>query len=137
MMTNRPFRIMGDNKLCNLDFSRAYEISFNAPTLNTDSFFDIWIELELALAGPMYNIYTEGQCDYVFTGEHSYFTNIKTNEDFKSWCFDVIEKSKAKIKTTETFNSQENLDKQIMLKKTEKMKQTVLLGLEIIKTEKS
>ena len=127
---------MGEDKINKTKFSRAYENSFKVPQLNTDLFFDIWIELELALAGPMFCIHTKGQCDYVFTGEHTYFTNIKTIEDFKNWCLVVIEKSKEKLNTTDVSNSQDNLDKQIMMKKIEEMKQTVLLGVELIKLAK-
>lgn len=53
-------------------FRKLFYISFCRPILKTERFIDIWWDLERLrdyLAGPLYTIKTEGNCNYVYTDE--------------------------------------------------------------------
>lgn len=100
-------------------FSRLFEEGFNKPELKTKKFITLWYDVDVDvldfLAGPFYNIDTCYNCDYVFEGNHEYFKEIKSCENFLDWCLEIIKLYISKIEELDCINPSEEDDKRIML----------------------
>jgi len=92
MNTNERFKIEFDN-------------AFHWLKLATDRAKDLQVDLILtsdALAGPLYSILTNGNCNYVFDENEKRFPGVLTVEDFRSWAVQLAEEYR---KGVEDFNA--------------------------------
>ena len=114
-------------------FGIAYERSFTQPHFNTDTFFNIWIIMELDLAGPFHNMRCKGHCDYVFRKCEERFPGVFDASSFKQWCLAIIEKGRQKSREIEIGTEKEKQDKITLLKKLDEMINTTERAFEVIK----
>lgn len=118
-------------------FKELFEQAFYTKLkFNTNKFEESWCHLEMLsdlLAGPFYNIYTHGNCDYVFKGNHEAFQGIKNNEAFLSWCLNIVEDYRNIVNNTKAVNKNEKEDKQVLLKQTEIMERLSYIAVDIQK----
>lgn len=93
----------------------------------------ILVYIEDFSAGPFYHMYTEGNCDYVFAGNHEYFQDIKTMDDFSVWCNDIINSYIDCINLVVPVSSREEKYRELLLKQATKMEQLFNYVIEIQK----
>ena len=122
-------------------FKKLFDETFyNKPKLQTDKFYDIWFDLELQrdwLCGPLYSIYTSGNCDYVFKDKDGRFPEVIDLESFLKWCIELVQKYQSQVINIQTTTSQESEDKEIILQHAQKMKDLSRLAYEIQKEHKN
>lgn len=102
-------------------FKEIFWDSFHRPKLHTEPFIQKWKALEPindVLAGPLYAIYTKGECEYVFN-DSLRFPGVYHADDFLSWCIDLIEKYRAAIEELTPQNEEEKEDKRLLLYQTD------------------
>ncbi|MCB2300919.1 hypothetical protein [Clostridium tagluense] len=85
------------------------------------------------LAGPFYSICKDGNCDYVFKGDHEVFKGIKNNESFLSWCLDIVEDCRNRVNNINAVNINEKEDKQVLLEQTKIMERLSYIAVNIQK----
>lgn len=114
-------------------FEQAFYIS---PKFKTNKLKEFWSDMELlrdALAGPLYSIYSNGNCDYVFKGKHEAFKEIKNNESFLSWFLYIVEDYKTRINIINAVNMDEKEDKQVLLQQAKIMERLSYIAVDIQK----
>lgn len=95
-------------------------------------YYDL-VDIEDWYSGPFYNMYIEGNCDYVFSGNHEYFQDIKTMDDFSVWCKNIINSYIDCINSVVPMSSREEKDREVLLKQATKMEQLFNYVIEIQK----
>ena len=93
---------------------------------------DMWVVKD-GFAGPFYSIYKDGNCDYVFKGDHELFKGIKNNESFLSWCLDIVEDYRNRVNNINAVNINEKEDKQVLLEQTKIMERLSYIVVNIQK----
>ena len=88
------------------------------------------------LAGPFYSICKDGNCDYVFKGDHEIFKEMKNNELFLSWCLEVVEDYRNRVNNINAVNMNEEEDKQVLLEQTKIMERLSYIAVDIQKRRK-
>ena len=114
-------------------FDQAFYVS---PKFKTNKIKEFWSDMELlidALAGPFYSIYRDGNCDYVFKGDHEAFKGMKNNALFLSWCLDIVEDYRNRVNNINAVNIGEKEDKQVLLEQTEIMERLSYIAVNIQK----
>ena len=80
-----------------------------------DELFIDFILASEAIAGPMFRYYERGNVDYVFTGRHQVFKNIKTRDQLINWCKQGIDKFKNQVNAVNVKNDRDTQDKKLLL----------------------
>jgi hypothetical protein len=83
------------------------------------------------LAGPFYSICKDGNCDYVFKGEHEAFKGIKNNESFLCWCLDIVNDYRNKVNNINAVDMNEKGDKQMLLEQIKIMERLSYIAVNI------
>ena len=115
-------------------FREIFWDAFHRPDLKSEKFENSFlIELQPLndlLAGPLFSIYENAQCDYIFDKER--FPGIKDQDDFLNWCIDIINKYKELISSNIPDTDVEKKDQQILLYQTDMMMELADLAYKII-----
>lgn len=117
-------------------FPKVFYSGYIKEKLETDKYKNVYydlVDIEDWNAGPFYNIYIEGNCDYVFSGNHEYFQDIKTIDDFSVWCKNIINSYIDCINSVVPISSREEKDREVLLKQATKMEQLFNYVIEIQK----
>lgn len=120
----------------NYEFKEIFWSSFSAPELKSDRVFELWADLEIisdALAGPLFNITQDGNCDYVYNDKENRFPGVVDSESFKDWASKLVDEYKSKLLEFEPRNEMEQSDHSILLNKVEMMNKTVMMAYHIQK----
>ena len=119
-------------------FRELFEYAFYSKSkFKTNKIKEFWSDMELlrdGLAGPFYSIYIDGNCDYVFKGDHEAFKGIKNNELFLSWCLEVVEDYRNRVNNIDAVNMNEKEDKQVLLEQTKIMERLSYIAVDIEKS---
>lgn len=105
-------------------FPKVFYSGYIKEKLETDKYKNVYydlVDIEDWNAGPFYTMYEEGNCDYVFGGNHEYFQDIKTIDDFSVWCNNVSISYIDCINSVVPANSREENDRELLLKQATKM----------------
>ena len=84
------------------------------------------------LSGPLSSIYDKGECEYVFNNKENRFPGVKTVEDFRSWCLDLVQKYKEGILSKSPKGKKERVDQKILLEMAFSMEEASKLAYKII-----
>jgi len=117
-------------------FKEIFWDAFHRPKLDSEKFHMVWQNMEPIndlLAGPLYAIYTNGNCDYIFT-DINRFPEINNADDFLDWCSQYIHDYKEAISNTIAETVKEENDKQILLYQTDIKMELAHLAYEIQKS---
>jgi hypothetical protein len=115
-------------------FREIFWDAFHRPDLKSRKFESKWAELQPLndlLAGPLFSIYENAQCDYIFKDKVR-FPGMDHPDDFLSWCIDIINQYKELISSDIADTDIEKKDKQILLYQTDMMMELADLAYEII-----
>ncbi|HXA00960.1 MAG TPA: hypothetical protein VNW99_03170 [Cytophagaceae bacterium] len=122
------------DKVAHDKFREIFWDAFHRPDLKSEKFENTLIELQPLndlLAGPLFSIYENGQCDYMFKDKVR-FPQVKHEDDFLNWYIDVINQYKDLISSKTADTDIEEKDKQILLYQTDMMMELAGLAYEII-----
>jgi len=106
-----------------------------APKIITERFESVWGDLELigdCLAGPLYSINEQGECDYVFVDKDNRFPGVITPHDFRQWCLDLAKNYRDGILAHAPRNEAEEADQRILLEMADAMVNLSHLAYSII-----
>lgn len=115
-------------------FREIFWDAFHRPDLKSENFENIWMELKPLndlLAGPLFSVYENAQCDYIFKDKVR-FPQVNHEDDLLSWCIDIINQYKDLISSKTADTDVEKKDKQILLYQTDMMMELADLAYEII-----
>jgi hypothetical protein len=115
-------------------FKEIFWDAFHRPDLKSEKFESVFAELQPLndlLAGPLFSIYENAQCDYMFKDKQR-FPLVNHKDDFLDWCIEIINQYKDAISPVTTETEAEKKDKQILLYQTDMMMELADLGFEII-----
>jgi hypothetical protein len=115
-------------------FKEIFWDAFHRPDLKSEKFEMIRIELQPLhdlLAGPLFSIYENVQCNYVFQ-DNDRFPGVNHPDDFLNWCIEIISQYKDTIISETSETEVEKKDKQILLYQTDMMMELADLGYELI-----
>jgi hypothetical protein len=102
-------------------FRKIFWDAFHRPKLETETFANLWQQLESVnnlLAGPLYAIFTNGNCDYMFNDKHR-FPGVNTADDVLNWCISFIEQYKEGISSKLPSSVDEEKDQEILFYQTD------------------
>jgi len=105
------------------------------PKTHTERFGNVRDELELvsdALAGPLFEIFKEGECDYVFR-DPSTFPTIHDPESFLSWCLSLADEYRQGALKEKPSNEEEKADQERMLEVARGMERLSRMAFQIVK----
>lgn len=104
-------------------FRKLFWMSFCRPNFKTEGFIDIWDldGLNDALSGPLYNIQTEGNCNYMYTDEEGRFPGVDSPEKFLQWCLDIVDKCRDFLMKHQPENSNEESDFETIIRQIDGM----------------
>src|SRR5688572_3138936 len=102
-------------------FKKLFWDAFHRPKLESEKFLELWGSLEPEnelLAGPLYAIYSNGNCDYLFKDQDR-FPEINNVDDFLDFCTSHIHTYHDAVQAGEATNDVEKRDKQLLLYQTD------------------
>jgi len=108
--------------------------AFHRPKLNSSRMHELWDSLEPLndlIAGPLFNIYETGNCNYVFSDNHL-FANVKTKDDLLDWLTERIEKYREPFTKIKAEDEIESEDLQVILFQTDLKMELAELAYKII-----
>jgi hypothetical protein len=98
-------------------FKEVFWNAFHRPKLESNRIFEVWSALEPIndiLAGPLFSIYENGNCDYIFRNEDT-FQGIKTADDLMDFFQDLLRKYAEGLEAaTPPIDSLETRDLQVL-----------------------
>lgn len=118
------------------EFKEIFWNSFSAPEFKSDRVFEFWADLEIisdALAGPLYNITQDGNCDYVYHDKDNRFPGVVDSASFKNWASKLVDEYKIKLLEFKPKNEIEQSEHSVLLRKVEMMNKTVIMAYRIQK----
>ena len=101
-------------------FARGFDAAFDRPDLESEAGFDLWADLELTsdwLAGPMYNVLTDGNHDYVYGDPDGRFPGVTDAASFREWALDLGWEYLAGVAKFEPVSDAERSDKDVLVAK--------------------
>lgn len=96
---------------------------------------EVWQDLELTsdyLAGPLYSIYEQGECDYVFT-DRVRFPTISNPEDFLTWCLASSNEYREGVLKAGVGDEAEKADQAFLLNQASAMERLSRMAYKIVK----
>ncbi len=103
-------------------FRFLFEEAFAQPSIRTDRFFDVWDRWHLweeRLAGPLFSINEDGQCDYVFAPTETRFPSVRDANSFLNWCLKPIDEYRRSILREEPRSEVEQADQKQLLRQAD------------------
>ena len=119
---------------------QKFNEAFEQPKLAADRVWNLWVDLEITsdlLAGPLYNISTKGNCDYIYTDQDGRFPGVKTADDFRKWALRLAEEYRQGVDKFVPANPDEAGDRERLLRKAEAMRQAAELAFQIQKAREN
>ena len=119
-------------------FKIEFDNAFHWLKLATDRAKDLQVDLVItneALAGPLYSILTNGNCNYVFKDDEKRFPGVATVEEFRSWATQLAEKYRKGVEDFEVSNETEARDRAKLLEKAIAMHRAAELAYQIQKEQ--
>lgn len=119
-----------------LIFRKIFWSAFQRPKLNSHKFNDLWVDLvEISdqLAGPLYSIFNNGNCNYVFMDEEGRFPAVTSPESFLAWENDLLQSYRKCILNKKTRGFREEADYKVLYQQAEVMEVLARLAYEIQK----
>ncbi len=98
-------------------------------------FYDVWADLELIkdeLAGPLYSIYTKGECDYVYS-DRTRFPTIHDPESFLAWCLSLVDQYRQGALKAEPSDEAEKSDQAKLLESADAMESISRMAFGIVR----
>lgn len=123
-----------DNAENLITFKELFRQGFMRPQLITEEFKEVWSDLEGwsdTLAGPLYSIYVDDNCDYVFRDSETRFKGIKSEDELLGWCLDIVEEYRRGVSKMAAKTENEIVDQQMLLSKTNIMEKLSHLAVDI------
>lgn len=117
------------------EFKNKFWLSFSRPQLVSDKFKDLWSDLETisdTLAGPLYSIYENGECKYVFYSDNEVFAEINNLIDFLNWCLHWVNLYRKEILNFIPDGLDENNDQKALLEKAQRLEELSYLAYKVI-----
>lgn len=74
-------------------FKELFWDAFHRPQLVSSRIFETWESLETTndlLSGPLFSIYENGNCDYIFAKQDEPFQSITSPDDLMDWFQDLL-----------------------------------------------
>lgn len=105
-------------------FRKLYWVAFCRPVLKTNKFNDIWCDLEGLsdwLAGPLYSIETNGNCNYVYTDEEGRFPGVDNPDKFLRWCLSLVDRYRDSVMKHKPKSPSEETDFQTLIQQIDVM----------------
>ncbi len=121
------------------EFRKQFWQVFRRPQLETYRFETVWEDLELtsdSLAGPLHEIYTKGECDYVFR-ERLRFPTIRDADGFLKWCLSHPREYRRGALRVAPTNDAEKRDQERLLECAAGMERLSHLAYEVVKQRES
>jgi hypothetical protein len=115
-------------------FKDLFRQGFIRPQLITKQFKEVWSDLEGwtdTLAGPLYSIYVDENCDYIFCDSETRFKGIKSEDEFLVWCLGIVEEHRRGANKIEAKTENELTDQLILLSQTDIMEKLSHLAVDI------
>jgi len=123
-----------------MDIQEQFKIEFNNAfqwlKLATERAKDLQVDLVMineALAGPLFSILNDGNCNYVFENGEKRFPGVVTVEDFRSWAIQLAEKYRQGVEDFEALDSAETKDQEKLLEQALAMYRVAELAYQIQK----
>src|SRR6478735_9918968 len=116
------------------EFKKLFWDAFHRPKLETERYLQLWGNLEPLndkIAGPLYSIYSNGNCDYIFQDDDR-FPEIKTPDDFLDYCTELVKDYHEGVISLIPENDLEKADKQILLYQTDTKMELANLAYEVL-----
>ena len=117
------------------DFRQLSWSVFKKPKLETMRFQAFWEDLELtsdSLAGPLYTLYQNGECDYVFR-DPLRFPSIREADGFLQWCLSHATEYGNGSRRITPMDDREKADQEKLLKCAAGMERLSRLAYVIVK----
>jgi len=102
-------------------FRELFWDAFHRPKLKSEKYHAVWHELEGAngmLAGPLFSVYENGDCNYVFTDKKR-FPTMHDADDLLNWLMGFIEEYRSNVLTVKPESDDESDDLQLLLYQTD------------------
>jgi hypothetical protein len=119
-------------------FRELFWEAFHEPKFKTTSFQFLWESLEYInswMAGPLFSIYENGHCDYVFTDKNK-FAEISNLEDFYNWISEKNEQYIDFVKQKKYADELEKFDYYTILFQYDTKKELIKIAYQIINQAK-
>ena len=103
--------------------------------MRTERFGQVRDEVELVsdtLAGPLFALFTKGECDYVFA-DPVIFPTIHDPESFLSWCLSLVEDYRRVVRHGNPASEAEKADQERLLEIAAGMERLSRMAFEIVK----
>ncbi|MCS6823316.1 MAG: hypothetical protein NZ529_03410 [Cytophagaceae bacterium] len=110
---------MNDDELLTY-FREIFWHAFHVPKLTSPVFQDLFNKLEhinSILSGPLYSVYENGNCDYIFHDKKR-FPFVNSTKDFYDWMQSLLDQYTEKILHTKSYNENMNADKNLLIYQT-------------------
>ncbi len=117
---------MGSRMNILTEFQSMFWTGFKAPELKSDRVRDLLVDLEIvsdALAGPLYTIYKDGNCDYVFRDREGRFPGVSDANTFRSWALGVAERYRRAVLAFAPVDNTETADQAVLLDQADRMRE--------------
>ncbi|MFN3404971.1 MAG: hypothetical protein ACK40G_12800 [Cytophagaceae bacterium] len=116
-----------------LRFREIFWDAFHRPNLKSEKFSQLYLKdldpITEWLAGPMYSIFKEGHCNYIFENPDKY--KIYNQEDFLDWCMEKISQFRHINESIAPENESEQRDQQILLYQNDVMMELAEIAYEV------
>ncbi len=115
-------------------FRELFWDAFHRPKLKSEKYHTIWHNLEGVngmLAGPLFSIYENGDCDYVFADNR--FPGMNDADDLLNWLMGFTEEYRTTILAPQPESDDESDDLQVLLYQTDMKMELADLAYQIQK----
>ncbi len=116
-------------------FQTLFWDAFHVPALESPAFSKLFQELEPLndlIAGPLFSILEQGNCDYVFASDER-FKGINTPDNLFEWLTESIKEYAEKVTAISAENEQEEKDLKTLLFQADIKMELAELAYEIVK----
>jgi len=120
-------------------FRQLYEHAFAPLAIVSESYRNLRPDLELAsdeLAGPMYSIREDGNCDYVFEDKWR-FPGVSDAETFLRWCKSCVGEFRRLVDVVKPTSAEEHSDQAHLLQLADRMEELSALAYRMVKARSS
>src|SRR5262245_27108647 len=124
------------NEIACTEFGIAYEDSFKRPPLKTKRYIDCWLDISLTLDGPLYEIRTGGDCQYIFQNKTGIWTDVPDLKSLRDWCLRHISRLRERLLELRARNADEVSDQRFLMERADQLQETVLLAIEFLNKTK-
>jgi hypothetical protein len=116
-------------------FQKTFDEGFNAPSFKSERVFELWGDLEIisdALAGPLYSIKTNGNCNYVYKDKEKRFPGVTNASTFRKWAINLVSEYKKELLEFKPSGDIEEIEHKMLLKKSDLMQKAADLAFQIL-----